>query len=54
MTYQGACHCGKISFHVEGDIDSLTDCNCSHCRKKGYLLWFVPREKVTLSSRMDD
>lgn len=54
MTYKGSCHCGKIAFHVEGDIQELIDCSCSHCRKKGYLLWFVPRESFTLSSRKTD
>lgn len=54
MTYFGSCHCGKIRFHVEGEISDLTDCRCSHCRKKGYLLWFVPREQFTLSTRKDD
>lgn len=54
MVYHGACHCGKIRFKVEGDITSLMDCNCSHCHKKGYLLWFIPRDQVTLSSRTDD
>jgi hypothetical protein len=26
-------------------------CNCSHshCRRKGYLLWFVPRAQLTLA-----
>ncbi|HET6632433.1 MAG TPA: hypothetical protein VFG73_06980 [Rhodanobacteraceae bacterium] len=29
MTYQGGCHCGRIAFAVDGDIESLVDCNCS-------------------------
>lgn len=54
MIYQGSCHCGKICFHVEGDIKELIDCSCPHCRKKGYLLWFVPREQLTLSTSKSD
>jgi hypothetical protein len=50
MTYKGSCHCGKIAFEVEGDIEQLMECNCSHCSRKGYLLWFVPREKLTLKT----
>jgi hypothetical protein len=48
MTYQGGCHCGKIKFEVEGDIAQVMECNCSHCSRKGYLLWFAPREKLKL------
>jgi hypothetical protein len=51
MIYNGSCHCGNVSFTVEGDeIREAYECNCSHCRRKGYLLTFVPREKVTLST----
>ena len=25
------------------------ECNCSHCSRKGYLLWFVPRESLRLT-----
>jgi hypothetical protein len=48
MTYQGGCHCGEIKFEVEGDIEQVLECNCSHCSRKGYLLWFAPREKLKL------
>jgi hypothetical protein len=50
VIYNGSCHCGKVSFTVEGDIQQVMDCNCSHCRRKGYLLTFVPREKLKLST----
>ena len=48
MNYQGSCHCGKISYEVEGEIDTVFQCNCSICTKRGYLLWFAPRDKVSL------
>lgn len=50
MTYQGSCHCGRIAFEVEGDIERVIECNCSHCSRKGYLLWFVPRAQFKLLS----
>lgn len=50
MKYQGSCHCGKIAFTVEGDISSVVSCNCSMCQRRGSLLWFVPREQLTLTS----
>ena len=42
MRYHGSCHCGRVAFDVEGELDQVIDCNCSHCSRKGYLLWFVP------------
>jgi hypothetical protein len=39
----GSCHCGAVRFTVDGTPDSALECNCSHCSRKGFLLWFVPR-----------
>jgi hypothetical protein len=50
MRYQGSCHCGSIKFSVEGDLKEAMECNCSHCSRKGYLLWFVPADRFTLGS----
>ena len=50
MSYHGRCHCGEIAFDVEGEIGKVIECNCSHCSCKGYLLWFVPREKLRLAA----
>lgn len=46
MIYQGSCHCGHISFEVEGDLHSVKSCNCSLCHRLGALRWFVPRTQV--------
>ena len=48
MTYEGSCHCARITFEVDGDIKQVVECNCSHCSRKGYLLWFVPRQQLRL------
>lgn len=48
MLYRGSCHCGQIAFEVEGDLTQVADCNCSICRRKGALLWFVPRQQLRL------
>jgi len=48
MTHLGSCHCGRIRFEAEGDIDSALSCNCSICQRKGSLLWFVPRSALRL------
>ena len=48
MAHRGSCHCGRIAFEVEGDPQGLMACNCSICRRKGSLLWFVPRGDLRL------
>lgn len=53
MNYKGSCHCGKVSFEVEGEIKSALACNCSICQRKGSLLWFVPRTELHLLSPED-
>jgi hypothetical protein len=45
---KGSCHCGDVKFEVDAEIKGpVIECNCSHCSRKGYLLWFVPRDKLT-------
>ena len=47
MSYQASCHCGAVGLTVEGDLPGeAISCNCSHCRRKGFLLTFVPDDKV--------
>jgi hypothetical protein len=50
MLYRGGCHCGKIAFEVEGELSQVIECNCSICTKRGYLLWFVARDKLKLAA----
>lgn len=54
MIFNGSCHCGRIAFEVEADLSQAMECNCSHCSRKGYLLWFVPREKLRLATPESD
>ncbi len=48
--YEGGCHCGAVRFRVMAnpDQDQVEDCNCSICRKKGFLHLIVPPERFTL------
>jgi len=50
MKYKGSCHCGQVVFEVEGELEQVTDCNCSICSRMGSLHWFLPREKVVLQT----
>lgn len=53
MIYKGSCHCGRIAFEVEGNLESVLSCNCSMCQRRGSLLWFVPRDKLALKTPED-
>lgn len=53
MKHKGSCHCGKVAFEVEGEIDGAMACNCSICQRKGSLLWFVPRSQLKLLTPED-
>lgn len=50
MKYEGSCHCGRIAYEIEGKLEQVMECNCSHCSRKGYLLWFVPRDELKLKT----
>jgi hypothetical protein len=48
QTYEGGCHCGRVRFRAEGDLDSVSWCNCSICTKKGFVHMVVTRERFHL------
>lgn len=54
MKYAGSCHCGKIAYEVEGEPQEGVQCNCSICSRRGYLLWFIPREQLSLKTPESD
>ena len=54
MPFEGSCHCGAVTFEVAGDSPSeAMSCNCSHCRRKGFLLAFVPASDLVVKSSTD-
>jgi hypothetical protein len=36
-TYRGRCHCGRVQFEVDADLDHVRVCDCSICRRRGAL-----------------
>lgn len=54
MKYEGSCHCGRIAFEVEGEVKDVFDCNCSICRRKGHILWAVPRDTFHLTTPVEN
>jgi len=45
---RGGCHCGAVRFEALGELSGLEICDCSICLRKGYVHWYVPRERFRL------
>ncbi len=50
----GGCHCGKVKWQADVEIETVMECNCSHCSRKGFLLAFLPVDNFTLVSDADE
>ena len=48
QTYEGGCHCGRVRFRIEVDLEetAIGECNCSICTKKGILHLPVAKERL--------
>ena len=53
-TYKGSCHCGKVRFEVDADIDHVRLCDCSICRKRGALTHRVEESCFRLLTPLDE
>lgn len=48
-THTGGCHCGRVRFEVDAAAKIAADeCNCSICRKSGFLHLIVSAEDFRL------
>ena len=45
---EGGCHCGRVRFRAQVDLDLLSQCNCTVCTKKGILHLPVAAENFEL------
>ena len=54
MIHTGSCHCGAVRLEVEAppDIEAY-ECNCSLCRRTGFLHLIVPASRFRLISGAD-
>ncbi len=43
-----SCHCGAVRLEVDAELGEVLECNCSTCRRAGYLSWYVPGKAVRL------
>jgi len=53
-TYQGSCHCGKVRFEVDMDLDHVRVCDCSLCRKRGALNHRVEDSDLRIANPLDE
>lgn len=54
MKYLGSCHCGDVQFSVEApEVIEADLCNCSVCKKSGYLHLIVPNSRFELLAGKD-
>lgn len=47
-TFRGSCHCGRVRFEVDAEIDHVRVCDCSVCHRRGTLSFRVPKEALQL------
>jgi hypothetical protein len=50
----GGCHCGRVRYEVETDVNPVISCNCSICQKQGALWAFPKPEQFKLISGESD
>lgn len=54
QTYKGSCHCGRVRFEVDADLDHVRVCDCSICRKRGGLMHRVEPDCFRLLTPLDE
>ncbi|MBT3786450.1 GFA family protein [bacterium] len=54
MIYQGSCHCGKIRFEIDAEIDHVRSCDCSVCHQRGALIHRVDHTNLRLLTPWDE
>jgi hypothetical protein len=51
VVHRGGCHCGRVRFEVNAPArPEVLDCNCSMCRKLGFLHLIVSKSDFRLLS----
>ena len=55
ISLSGGCHCGAVRFEIEVPSRIVAhECNCSICRRGGYLHVIVPASRFRLVAGADD
>ena len=51
--HRGSCHCERVRFEFEADIERVGSCDCSICTKKGILHVAVPEGSLRITAGED-
>ncbi|MBV8976928.1 MAG: GFA family protein [Alphaproteobacteria bacterium] len=51
---EASCHCGAVRFTVETAPQTVTECNCSICRRSGVLCAYYSPKQVRFESAATD
>lgn len=54
QTYRGSCHCGRVRFEVDVELDHVRSCDCSVCRRRGALIHRVDSDCFRLLTPLED
>ena len=54
QTYRGACHCGKVRFEIDAELDQVRACDCSVCSKRGALIHRVAEDAFRLHTPLNE
>ena len=53
-TYRGTCHCGRVKFVVNANLDHVRVCDCSICRRRGALNHRVAESDLQILTPLDE
>jgi len=53
-TYRGSCHCGRVRFEVDLELDHVRLCDCSICRRRGALIHRVEAERLRMLTPLSE
>jgi hypothetical protein len=51
---ESSCHCGAVRLEIETPPQTVTDCNCSICRRYGVLWAYYSPKQVRIGSGATD
>lgn len=55
IRHSGGCHCGRVRFEITAPAEiEVSECNCSICRKSGFLHLIVPKSRFKLFQGDED
>lgn len=48
MAVEASCHCGSVTLAVAAAPETVTECNCSICRRYGVLWAYYPLAQIRI------